>query len=617
MSGTWATVSALPTVTSGPFSSDAMILLTDGSVLVHNAGGQEWLRLTPDSSGKYETGSWSSEIDMINTREYFASGVLSDGRVYAIGGEDSDAGSDTPLGEIFDPQANGGVGAWSAIDKPTPSFDFVRGDCNGSGLADGRVFLGGATPSGPPSSWSKRTAIWDPSNNSWLEAGLAFGALSGTDKEDPFEEETWALLPDGSVLAPAVRDTPGAQRYVPSLDKWVDCKPSPVNLAITSLGGVGVYETGGLIVLPNGSAFAIGGTGQTAVFTPGPNPTDPGSWVQGPSFPVDNSVGALWPTLTALDSPACLLPNGKVVTMGGTTSPLDNDYFSLNPVFLEYDPTSSATTLPPLDAQPSLPIGNYTWQYYFLLLPTGQLMCSTRSSSLLIYTPDPASGSPDPSWKPANISVPTPMVQGHSYTLSGTQINGLSQAVSYGDDGGMATNYPIVRITNTTSGQVVYLRSHNFSTMGVATGTTVPADLKSCTIDIPSNLAAGDWNLVVIANGIASDPIPVQIAARGGLEAIARTPEHMDVFWVGPGASVGTNWWDAGVNNGLWNTPFEIAPAGSAESVTTVVARTPEHMDVFWVQPDGSVGTNWWDAGVNNGLWNTPFEIAPAGSAET
>jgi hypothetical protein len=40
-------------------------------------------------------------------------------------------------------------------------------------------------------------------------------------------------------------------------------------------------------------------------------------------------------------------------------------------------------------------------------------------------------------------------------------------------------------------------------------------------------------------------------------------------------------------------------------------------MDVFWVGPDGSVGTTWWDAGVNNGLWNTSFEIAPAGSAES
>jgi hypothetical protein len=235
----------------------------------------------------------------------------------------------------------------------------------------------------------------------------------------------------------------------------------------------------------------------------------------------------------------------------------------------------------------------------------------------LTYTPDPASGSPDPSWKPANISVPTPMLPGHSYTLAGTQINGLSQAVSYGDDGGMATNYPIVRITNTVSGQVAYLRSYNFSTMGVATGTTVPADLKSCTIDIPSKLAAGDWKLVVIANGIASEPISVQIAASGGLKAVTRTPEHMDVFWIGPDGSVSTNWWDANVNNGLWNTPFQIAPAGSASGEVTVEARTPEHMDVFWIGPDGSVSTNWWDANVNNGLWNTPFQIAPAGSAES
>jgi hypothetical protein len=484
-----------------------MLLLTDGSVLLHNAYGKEWLRLTPDSNGRYETGAWSAELDMINTREYFASGVLSDGRIFAIGGEDSDAGPDTPLGEIFDPQTN----QWSAIAKPS-SFDFVRGDCNGSVLSDGRVLLGGATPSGPPPSWSKRTAIWNPRTNTWLEAGLKFGALAKTDKKDPFEEETFVLLRDGSVLAPAVRDTPKAQRYVPSRDEWVDCAPSPVNLAIDTLKGVGVFETGPVILLPSGKAIAIGGTGKTAIFTPGPHATDPGSWTSGPVFPNDTSGSPNWPTLTALDAPACLLPSGKVVCLAGTTEPDAGDYFSLNPVFLEYDPHSSAATLPPLDVQPSLPAGNWTWQSCFLLLPTGQLLCSAHSNSLFLYTPDPASGSPHHSWKPAHISVPDCMVPGHSYRLFGTQINGLSQAVSYGDDAGMATNYPIVRLIKPVSGQVVYVRSHDFSTMGVATGSEAPDDLHSCMIDIPPDLSLGDWKLVVIANGIASEPVEVKIA---------------------------------------------------------------------------------------------------------
>jgi hypothetical protein len=525
MAGTWTSFNA-PNTSTGTFAADIMLLLTDGSVLVHNGyvighlgNANQWLRLTPSPTGKYEAGSWSSEINMQFARQWFASGVLNDGRVFVIGGEDCDDPanpSDTPTGEIFDPQANSGVGSWNSLNKPSPAFDFVRGDCNGSVLSDGRVLLGGATPSGLPPTWSKRTAIWDPNDNSWVEAGLQFGALSSTDKEDPFEEETFSLLPDGSVLAPAVRDTPKAQRYVPSLDQWVDCKPSPVNLAVISISGVGVYETGGSILLPSGKTFAVGGTGQTAIFTLGPNPTDPGSWTQGPTFPNDTSATPNWPTLTALDAPTCLLPSGKVVCLAGNAEPTAGDYFSSNPVFLEYDPASTATTLPLLDAQPTLPplpTGNQTWQSAFLLLPTGQLLCSAQSNTLFLYTPDPASGLPDPSWKPANISVPATLVLNRSYTLSGTQLNGLSQAVCYGDDAGMATNYPIVRLTNTASGEVVYLRSYNFSSMGVATGATVPNDLQSCTIDIPSNFATGNWNLVVIANGIPSDPVSVQTTA--------------------------------------------------------------------------------------------------------
>ena len=525
MAGNWASFNVPQD--SGNFDADIMLLMTDGTVLVHNAydannsisSAKQWLRLTPDMTQsdpnkRYQNGSWSPVINMVNARQFFASGVLRDGRVFAVGGEYSDDPSnstDSPLGEIFDPTTN----TWTTIDKPA-SFTFVRGDCFGSILADGRVLFGGASTTEPPSTWSVKTALWDPNDNSWEEAGLEFGAVTTTTKTDPPEEESWALLPDGSVLAPAARDTPKAQRYVPSLDKWIDAGQAPQNLALTTLNGAIVDEIGGAILLPSGSAIVIGGTGNTAIYTLGANPTDPGTWTQGPAFPKDTSSSPNWPTLTALDSPACLLPSGKVVTAGGTTVPLEGDYFSSNAVLLEYDPSSSATTVPKLDAQPSLPSGTYTYQCWFLLLPTGQLLCSAQSNSIFIYTPDPASGTPQASWKPANIAAPSQMVRGLSYTISGTQINGLSQAVAYGDDGGMATNYPIVEMTNASDGATLYLRSYDFSTLGVATGNSAPADLQSCTVDIPGNLETGNWNLVVIANGIPSDPVSVQIIAQDG-----------------------------------------------------------------------------------------------------
>ena len=148
------------------------------------------------------------------------------------------------------------------------------------------------------------------------------------------------------------------------------------------------------------------------------------------------------------------------------------------------------------------------------MLPTGQLLCSAQTNQLFLYTPDPAAGEPHHDWRPAHIEVPEVMIPGHSYHLSGTQINGLSQAVCYGDDAGMATNYPIVRLRHPASGQIVYVRTHDFSTMGVATGRHLPHDLCDCMIDIPSSMPLGHWELTVIANGITSDEMPVQIATH-------------------------------------------------------------------------------------------------------
>ena len=122
-----------------------------------------------------------------------------------------------------------------------------------------------------------------------------------------------------------------------------------------------------------------------------------------------------------------------------------------------------------------------------------------------------------------------------------------------------------------------------------------------------------------ITTGNLDNPFPLidpRIAVSSGC-AVARASDHLDVFWAAPDGSVWSNWWDAFANSGGWNLPFVIAPAGNAEPETiTCVARTRDHLDVFWVARDGSVWSNWYDAFANSGRWNLPFVIAPAGSAE-
>ena len=59
-----------------------------------------------------------------------------------------------------------------------------------------------------------------------------------------------------------------------------------------------------------------------------------------------------------------------------------------------------------------------------------------------------------------------------------------------------------MRITNTAAGHVFYCRTHNHSTMAVATG-SAPV---STQFDVPSSIETGASTLVVVANGIPSQP---------------------------------------------------------------------------------------------------------------
>jgi hypothetical protein len=95
---------------------------------------------------------------------------------------------------------------------------------------------------------------------------------------------------------------------------------------------------------------------------------------------------------------------------------------------------------------------------------------------------------------------------GGSYVISGTRFNGFSQGAAYGDDAQAATNYPLVRIINRATGHVFYSRTHDHTSMAVAFG-----GLVSTHFDVPGNQELGASSLEVVANGIPSTPIAVNV----------------------------------------------------------------------------------------------------------
>jgi hypothetical protein len=472
------------------FAADTMLLLTDGTVMCHQELSSNWFRLTPDSSGSFAKGSWSSLAPLpsnsvitaaqngpTNAPLYFASAVLRDGRVFTAGGEyNVKGGTSVDMGpaQIYDPLAD----AWTNV---TPPPDLVQiGDAITCVLADGRLIIGDS------SAGSTAVDILDPVTMIYEKTGA---------KSDSPSEESWTLLPNGNVLTVECSNAPKAEQYNPTTNTWISAGSTPGSLPQPCPGNVA--EIGPALLLPDGRVFAIGASGATALYTPDADPTKAGTWAAGPSLN-DGHGNTLYP----MDAPAVLLPNGKVLL---TASPGPPCGYPSPTSFLLYDP---ATNTAPVVTGPSN-AGGSAYQGRLLLVPDGSVLYSANTADIEVYTPD-AGGKAG--WAPVITDSAGTMVIGRTYTVSGTQFNGLSQACSYGDDAQMATNYPIARLSN--GGTVAYLRTANHSTMGVATGTQLVST--EVTVTGPY-VTPGVWQLQIVANGIASNAVPVTIAAQGCL----------------------------------------------------------------------------------------------------
>ncbi len=478
-----------PLATPPTFPVDTMLLLTDGNIMCHEYATANWHKLVPNSQGDYVNGSWHSLASMpanaptnqngpANAPLYFASAVLMDGRVFVAGGEynvNYSNGVDLLAVEIYDPVTD----SWKSLANP-PGWTNI-GDAPTCVLPDGRLLLGNINAIG--------TAIYDPVANTWSVGG---------DKHDTSSEETWTLLPNQSILCAEVTNHPQSERYVVSTGNWISDSNVPASAdLVLNVPGISI-EIGPAVLMPNGKVFATGASGHTAIYTPGASAAVAGQWLAGPDFPKD----ANGTSMCAFDAPASLMPNGRVLCIAGPviTSGGDTGWAGLPTNFFEFDGINLNQI-----AGPSIAASLLTFNCRLLLLPTGQVLLSTCTADIQVYQP---TGAPDAGSKPTITSCPNKLAPGGNYSLSGMQLNGLSQAVCYGDDAQMATNYPLVRIRNLASNHVVYCRTHDHSTMAVATGSTI----HSTQFALPTAIENGPSELVVVANGIPSAPLSVVVS---------------------------------------------------------------------------------------------------------
>jgi hypothetical protein len=487
MAGSWTALTSQPR-----FCAAAMLLLTDGTVLCQQTNGRQWYRLTPDAAGSYVNGSWSAAAPMMEPRMYFASAVLADGSVLVAGGEYSGGLTEDEIRGIerYDPVMD----QWTTLGPP-PDWTQV-GDAPCAVLADGRVLLGSIA--------DRQVSIFDPVTNTWSAAAAKLDRSS--------TEESWALMPDGSVLAVDCSDgsnVRSAERYLPDEDRWEATGVLPVQIVATDAS----QEMGPAVLMPDGRLFVVGATGHTALYTLPAG--ELGGWAAGPDFPAaaDGSLRG------GKDAPGCLLPSGNVLCSVASVATRKDDYPGPS-VFFEFDGQGFTTVTAPSNA------GGAPYQGCLLLLPTGQVLFTAQSPEIYVYTPE---GMPEPEWKPTITNCLRRLSPGQTFTLSGTQLNGLSQAVGYGDDYAAATNYPIVRI-ETPGGAVRYCRTADHSTMAVVTA----AEVVTTQVTVPADIGTGPAQIVVVANGIASDPFSITIDGPAAMSAPADGREPAPARAPGP-----------------------------------------------------------------------------------
>src|SRR5258705_7271548 len=99
----------------------------------------------------------------------------------------------------------------------------------------------------------------DTSEQAILNDATLTWSATGTGKADVNNEEAWTLLPNKQLLTVDARNGTNSELYVPASGKWHSAGSTIVELS----AGLEVGPAG---LRPNGTVFATGARGPTAVY---------------------------------------------------------------------------------------------------------------------------------------------------------------------------------------------------------------------------------------------------------------------------------------------------------------------------------------------------------------
>ncbi|HET8922505.1 MAG TPA: kelch repeat-containing protein, partial [Candidatus Acidoferrum sp.] len=221
------------------------VVLADGRVLVAGGFSSTGVLSTAEIYNP-ATGMFTPTGSLNVARERQTMTLLPNGTVLIAGGRNTSSGTNTALAsaEIFDPTANGAVGAFTAIGNMNSPRDEARAVL----LSNGTVLVVGGFASYQTALSSSSADIFNPATNTFT--------LSANNMSVARAHPTATLLPDGTVVvAGGVPDTGATTPSTTSADIF-----NPANGTFAATGPMSAQrEFARDVLLPNGNPLVSGG----------------------------------------------------------------------------------------------------------------------------------------------------------------------------------------------------------------------------------------------------------------------------------------------------------------------------------------------------------------------